>query len=475
MSLLLQMYDIFVFKPLRIPKKSFGDKKRPFSVVFYLLQQLLLPYSIIWRSCMLTHISKNTSFYAVGLSYKKADAELRGKFSLDIAGKERLLQQAKQEGITALLVTSTCNRTELYGFAVHPYQLIKLLCENTQGTVEDFEKVAYVYKNNEAVSFLFQVGTGLDSQILGDFEIISQLKTAFIRSKKMDLTNPFLERLINSVIQASKRIKNETELSSGATSVSFASVHYILKNVPDISEKNILLFGTGKIGRNTCENLIKHTDNSHITLINRTKGKAEKIAGKFNLVVKDYADLQTEIRKTDILIVATGAQNPTISKELIYTDRKLLILDLSIPKNVADDVAELDNVELIHLDYLSKLTDETMENRKRFVPQAQKIIQKIETEFIDWVESRKFAPTINALKEKLKSIKDAELDYQSKKIANFDSQQAEIITTRVIQKITTHFASHLRSANGSTNEAIELMEKVFQLDNDTSLSEKEKP
>src|SRR5690554_6470952 len=404
--------------------------------------------------------TKSTSFYVVGLNYKKADAETRGKFNLTDQAKNDLLEQAKTEGIESMMAISTCNRTELYGFAEHPFQLISLLCKHSSGTVDDFQRVAYVHENNEAVGHLFKVGTGMDSQILGDFEIISQVKTGFLTAREKELTNNYFERLVNSVIQASKRIKNETEISTGATSVSFASVHYILKNVPDISEKNILLFGTGKIGRNTCENLIKHTDNSHITLINRTKGKAEKIAGKFNLVVKDYADLQTEIRKTDILIVATGAQNPTISKELIYTDRKLLILDLSIPKNVADDVAELDNVELIHLDYLSKLTDETMENRKRFVPQAQKIIQKIETEFIDWVESRKFAPTINALKEKLKSIKDAELDYQSKKIANFDSQQAEIITTRVIQKITTHFASHLRSANGSTNEAIELMEKV---------------
>jgi len=407
------------------------------------------------------------SFYAIGLSYKKADAEIRGKFSLDEDGKEALLIQAKKEGIEAVLVTSTCNRTEIYGFASHPYQLIKLLCNNTNGTVEEFEKVAYVYKNKEAISFIFQVGTGLDSQILGDFEIISQLKAAFKRSKKHQLTNPFLERLINSVIQASKKIKNETEISSGATSVSFASVQYILNTVENVANKNILLFGTGKIGRNTCENLIKHTKNPNITLINRTKDKAEKIAGKFNLNVKDYADLQAEIRKSDILIVATGAQNPTISKELIYSDKKLLILDLSIPKNVADDVSELKNVELIHLDFLSKVTDETLEKRKAFIPQAEAIIEEIKHGFNTWQQTRKFAPTISALKMKLKNIKDAELDYQRKKIENFDEHQAEVITSRVIQKITTHFANHLRSANGSTNEAIDLIEKVFLLENET--------
>ncbi|GGD94761.1 glutamyl-tRNA reductase [Planktosalinus lacus] len=416
--------------------------------------------------------SLHTSFYAIGLSYKKADAEIRGKFSLDDAAKESILAKAKEQGVEALLITSTCNRTEIYGFAAHPYVLIKLLCDSTSGSVEEFEKVAYVYKNKEAISFMFQVGTGLDSQILGDFEIISQLKAAFKRSKKQGLTNPFLERLLNSVIQASKRIKNETELSSGATSVSFASVQYILNNVENVSDKNILLFGTGKIGRNTCENLIKHTKNPHITLINRTKDKAEKIAGKFNLVVKDYADLQAEIRTTDILIVATGAQRPTISKELIYSDKKLLILDLSIPKNVSDDVSELENVELIHLDYLSKVTDDTLERRKAFIPQAEAIIEEIKRGFNAWQETRKFAPTISALKKKLKTIKDAELDYQRKKIENFDEYQAEIITSRVIQKITTHFANHLRSANGSTNEAIDLIEKVFRLEEKT-FTEKE--
>jgi len=246
-------------------------------------------------------------FYAIGLSYKKADAEIRGGFSVSAEAKENILLQAKAEGIPSLVVISTCNRTELYGFAQEATQFIKLLCEHTHGTVEEFEQVAYVYKNEEAISHLFKVGTGLDSQILGDFEIISQIKTGFKQSKKMDMVNPFMERLVNSVIQASKRIKNETEISSGATSVSFAAVQYILARVPYVSDKNLLLFGTGKIGRNTCENLIKHTKNDHIILINRTKTKAEEIAGKFNLIVKEYANIQSEIKNADVLIVATGA------------------------------------------------------------------------------------------------------------------------------------------------------------------------
>lgn len=408
---------------------------------------------------------KHPSFYAVGLSYKKADAEMRGKFSLDEKAKTNLLLQAKKEGIESLFLISTCNRTEIYGFAQHPFQLIKLLCENSQGTVEDFQKVAYVYKSKEAVNHLFRVGTGLDSQILGDFEIISQIKLGFTESKKHNLGNAYIERLVNSVIQASRRVKNETEISSGATSVSFASVQYIFKNVEDIANKNILLFGTGKIGRNTCENLVKHTKHDQITLINRTKDKAEKLAKKLDLLVKDYADLQVEIQKADVLVVATGAQNPTVDKEILNLKKPLLILDLSIPMNVNENVKEIEGVTLVHMDHLSQITDETLENRKKHIPAAEAIITEIVDEFMTWTKGRKYAPTIHALKAKLNSIKDIELNYQKKKMDNFDEEQAEIITARLIQKITNHFANHLKDENTSVDESVEWIQKVFQLEN----------
>ena len=413
------------------------------------------------------HLSKQNSFYAIGLSYQKADAETRGLFSLDAAAVSNLLQQAKSSGIQELLVTSTCNRTEIYGFAQHPFQLIQLLCGNSRGTVEAFQEVGYVLKNYEAINHLFRVGTGLDSQILGDFEIISQLKQSFTKSKKLGLTNHFLERLINSVIQASKRIKNETLLSSGATSVSFASVQYILKNVANVSDKNILLFGTGKIGRNTCDNLVKHTSNKHITLINRTKDKAERVAGKFNLVVKDYGDLQAEIRKSDVLIVATGAQHPTVTKALLHINKPLLILDLSIPKNVSNDVTDHNEVTLVHMDHLSQMTDETLERRKADIPKAEGIIDEVKGEFTQWLETRKFAPTIQALKQKLSHIKEAELNFQRKKLEDFNDHQAEVISDRIIQKITTHFANHLKTDKTASDESLELIKKVFQLEVDS--------
>ena len=407
--------------------------------------------------------SKDTHFYVIGISYKKADANIRGRFSLDIERQELILEEAQAEQMEGLMIISTCNRTELYGFAQHPFQLIQKLCAHSQASLEDFEKFGYIYKNKEAINHIFNVGTGLDSQILGDFEIISQFKKAFILSKKYNLVNAFIERLQNSVIQASKRVKNETELSSGATSVSFASVQYILSNVKNISQKNILLFGTGKIGRNTCENLIKHTDNKHITLINRTKEKAQQIAGKFNVLVKNFSELTEELLQTDVLVVATASKTPTINKDILPKDKEMLILDLSIPKNVDENVKTIKGVTLIHMDHLSQMTDSTLERRKTFIPDAQRIIKEVTAEFEDWLQNRRFAPTIRALKMELENLKNSEIDFQRKKINNFNEEQAEILSNRIIQKITTKFINHLKESN-SAEDSLQFMQQIFQLD-----------
>lgn len=408
------------------------------------------------------NISKYKHFYVIGISYKKADACMRGLFSLDLSQQEAILKQAQNNQTDALMIISTCNRTELYGFAHHPFELIQMLCEHSQASINDFQQVGYVYKNKDAFSHIFNVGTGLDSQILGDFEIIGQFKKSFALSKEYGLINAFMERLQNAVIQASKRVKTETGISSGATSVSFASVQYILNNVPNISQKNILLFGIGEIGRNTCENLVKHTDNKHITVINRSKDKAEEIAGKFNILVKDYQELSQEIENTDVLVVATGAATPTITKEMISENKEILILDLSIPKNVDDAVTQHKGVTLIHLDYLSQMTDETLEKRKSFIPKAQQIIEEVKAEFYQWLESRRYAPAIKALKNKLNEIKEAEIEFQRKKTPDFNEEQVTIISDRIIQRITGHFMNHLKETS-LVDESLLFIEQIFQL------------
>ena len=401
-------------------------------------------------------------FYAIGVSYKNADLKTRGDFSLSLEQKDSLTLEAKREGIEEILINSTCNRTEIYAHVNHPIQLINLLCKHSKGSLAVFNEIGYTHKNNAAFHHIFKVGTGLDSQILGDFEIIGQLKQGFFRSKKLGMGHGFMERLVNAVIQASKRIKTETKISSGATSVAFASVQYIINTIKDISEKNILLFGTGKIGRNTCENLIKHTENDHIVLINRTHEKAKHVAGKFNVLVKEYGELPTEIRKTDVLIVATGAQQPTISKDIIHKDTPLLILDLSIPSNVHSNVEELEHVTLINLDSLSQITNKALEDRRQYIPQAEIILEEVKEEFLQWLEHRQYAPALRALKAKLTAQQSSEIKNQEKKAVL--KPEAVSVSDQMIQKITGQLANYLKENPSKASSTLDVIQEVFQLD-----------
>jgi len=276
----------------------------------------------------------------------------------------------------------------------------------------------------------------------------------------MGLAQGSMERLTNAVIQASKRIKTETEISSGATSVAFASVQYILKHVESISDKNILLFGTGKIGTNTCENLVKHTQNDHIVLINRTQERAEKIAGKFPVHVKPFGALTSAIHESDVLIVATAAQNPTITPDLIHTSKPLLILDLSIPRNVATQVNELDHVTVVHLDELSQITDATFEKRKKYIPKAEAILEEVKSEFIVWLKHRKYIPALNAFKEKIVLSKKEKQDIESYVNNCFGFQRKQ----QIAQKITGQIAAYLRENPQQAEQTIELIADLFQLE-----------
>ena len=390
-------------------------------------------------------------YYVVGLSYKNADLLTRGKFSLSKNQINLLLEHAKADGLNELMVISTCNRTELYGIVEDPQILIDYLCKFSQGTQIQFNKKGYVLSEQKAINHVFQVGCGLDSQIIGDFEIIGQLKKSFYNSKKHDIVNGFTERLVNSVIQASKRIKTETQLSSGATSVSFASVHYILENVKDVKNKSILLFGTGKIGRNTCENLIKHTQNDHIILINRSEESAHKVAGKFNLVVKNIMDLNQEISKADILIVATGADDVTVDVSIIANKKPLLILDLSIPSNVDTQLKNLDNVTVVNLDELSQLTNAALNNRKQYVPEAKTILKEIQNDFLQWLAHRKFAPTLRALKQTLLN-------------GQLSKQEEAQEFSQVVYKLTGKVANYLKENPSKADQTLELIQQVYQLD-----------
>lgn len=389
--------------------------------------------------------SKDISrFFIAGINYKKSDAGIRGNFAINNDQYEALLGLASQYGIDEVFVLSTCNRTEIYGFAEKVNDLIELLCTQTEGDIESFYQMAYIKNELEAIEHLYCVGAGLDSQILGDYEIVGQLKNAVKFSRQLGFVGTLLDRMVSGALQSSKAIKNNTQLSGGTVSVSFAAVQYIKENIINIPNKKIILLGTGKIGRNTCKNIVDYLGTTNVTLINRTFDKAQELATDLGLNVAPIESLQNEIKDAHIILVATNSAQPTIYKQDLEGNGNQLIIDLSIPYNVDPTAKELPNIELVNVDDLSKLKDETLQMRLGEVPKAKTIIATHIEEFMDWFRMRKHVPILKAVKVTLQEIHTYPLYNQyAKNVLN----SPEINVDDKIQKVINGMAFKMRQQN----------------------------
>ncbi len=403
-------------------------------------------------------------FYLIGLNYKKADVVTRSKFSLNKEQQAALLADAKDNGINSVVVLSTCNRIEIMGFAKHPFQLISLLCKYSKGNVEEFAKVSYVFKNSEASEHVIRIATGIDSQILGDYEIVGQLKEAFGLAKKAGTLNAYLERLFNTALQASKETKNKTSISSGTTSVSYAAIQYIKDKYKEYDGKKILVYGLGDIGETTAKSCSEYLKNHEVTVINRTDAKAFELTKSVQVKARKHEELQQEIHENDIVIVATGASTPTVREADVKKGKKQLIIDLSIPRNVDPKLSGHEDKEVIDVDMLSETTERTLEERRKQIPLVEEIIKKHKIEFYEWLSFRKSTPAINSLKKSLEEIQKDAITAHAKKLDQAESDVLEDVTSQMISKIVSKFALHLKAENTRANQSIRVMKEVFNLE-----------
>lgn len=407
------------------------------------------------------NINKTANFAVLSISFEKADAETRGKFSFFDDNIKGFVNDIHEQNLGDAFVVSTCNRTEIYTTTPNYLLVAELYCKTIGVSLTDFMQYVNILKREEALNHLFRVSAGLESQIIGDFEIIGQIKNAYHRFKKEKKnSNPFLERAINSAIQISKRIKNETGISNGATSVAYAAVHYILKNQTQISDKNILLLGVGEIGQNTVENLIKHVYQPKVKIANRSLDKAEKIADKYQIPHIEFENFQDELSKTDILIVATGAQKPIINKSHFPNGKETLVIDLSIPNNVDKNITENTNVNLVDVDQLSQHITETMLQRQNEIPKAEEIIKEMTKDFVEWEKKRKLAPNIHHFKAVLKNMERNEMHdiHRKHKYVNVDDME---LSEKLIQKITNRFAKYIIDNPWKAEEISKLMHEIL--------------
>ena len=399
-----------------------------------------------------------TDFTVFGISHQEVGAELRQHFALSTELQEELLQEIKTQTIPFGMILSTCNRTEIYIESSSSDWIKEKYLELISGDAKVFNDEAYMHKGKAAVDHAFAVAAGLKSQIPGDFEIIGQMRKAFNQSKEVFDSSAFFERLMNTITQVSKRVKNETEFSSGVTSTAYAAVKSIRDEFPKVSNERLLIYGTGKIGKNVCQNLVKHIPAKNIDIVNRSIEKAELLAEKYDLNCHAESQLASLVKNADVIVVATGADQPTLTADLLSSDSDKIIIDLSIPRNVAPELYETNRV--IDVDELSEKNNETLNLRIKEISKVEAIVDEDKTKFFEWMENRKFAPTMSAIKAKFEEVKKREFVKATKTKDVFDRDEVETLTNDIIKKFARSLYPKIQNLK---TEELDLVHQLFDV------------
>lgn len=408
------------------------------------------------------------NFTLIGINHWDAPVEIRETFCLNDQKKRLFLDGAKREGINSIFMVSTCNRTEIIANGASTQELIRLLTTYSNGNLDEFHKYGFELEGYRAIEHIFKVATGLDSQILGDLQIVKQVKEGYELSASEGMVSGEMHRLMQHVFRAHKRSRNETSLGHGAATVAYAAVKFAAQTFESIANKNILLVGTGKIGKVTCKNLI-NLGASKLTLINRTRNKAEFVADRFNLEVADMDRLPEQIAEADLVIVATGATEPVIRPEhmgpSMENPKFKVMLDLSVPRNIDPNVARLDFVDVANMDMLGDVTDDAYRKREEEVPLVKKIIEQELSDYELWMNEQRVVPTIKALTRKFESIREDEFQFFKNKITSDDHEKIDNLTRRIVNKIAAYSIEHLRDHH-EKEDVTKMVADMFKLESE---------
>ncbi len=385
-------------------------------------------------------------FCVAGINYKKTDVAVRSQFAVSEEQYARILQNASAIGLGDVFVIASCNRTEIYGIANSPEDLINILCSETAGSSELFRQMAYIHTAEKAMEHLFDVSAGLDSQILGDYEIVGQMKHAVQFAHSYGTIGTFSDRLVNFAVKSSKEIKNRTKLSGGTTSVSFAAIQFLKWHCPDIENKKIVMVGAGKIAVSTARNLKDYLDVRNLTVINRTLENAQNLATELGFRAAPLSLLSEEIKSADIVLAATNTTHTIIDKKMLEGLEPKILVDLSIPYNIDSDVKETPGTILVNVDELSKIGEMTFSNRKNEIPAAKAIIHEYLNEFAEWYRMRKNVPVLKVAKQVMMDIQKNQMcQYMTFEDA-FDTAEIERVVPvdHALKKAINNMAVKLR-------------------------------
>ncbi|GAB3050095.1 glutamyl-tRNA reductase [Virgibacillus ainsalahensis] len=415
----------------------------------------------------------------VGFNYKTAPVEIREKLTFSEHSLHEAMTELKErKSILENVIVSTCNRTEIYAVVdqVHTgrYYIKKFLADWFQIDKEEFSSYLRIMEDDGALEHLFRVSTGLDSMVLGETQILGQVKQAFLTSQQSKTTGTIFNELFKQAITFGKKIQKDTAIGAHAVSVSYAAVELAKKVFGNLNNKQVVILGAGEMGELAAKNL-QGSGATNITVMNRTYEKAEMMAEKFDADVADIDDLMEILEKADILITSTAADSFVLTKEMlapIHKKRKgnpLFLVDIAVPRDIDPQISEFENVFLYDIDDLQHVVDENLESRKSAAVEIEIMMEKEIVMFKEWVKTLGVVPVISALRHKALSIQSETMKSIERKMPDLTEREKKVLnkhTKSIINQLLKEpvtQAKELASSN-KAEESLELFVDIFGIE-----------
>jgi glutamyl-tRNA reductase len=415
----------------------------------------------------------------IGLNHKTASVDIRECLAFNADESRQALYELR--GLTAVeeaVLFSTCNRVELLLTARDTEQAIgqakAFLAKFKNIDLKAFESALYLHRGDAAVRHIFRVAASLDSMMVGEPQILGQVKAAYRTATEQKTSGVILNRLLHRTFFVAKRIRSETGIGGNAVSISYAAIELGRKIFGDLTGKKVLLIGAGEMAELAVEHLIRHKS-KEIFVANRTFERGVELADKYRGTAIRFEEISDYLGQVDIVISSTGARGFVIEKAQVKAvmrrrrNRPVFFIDIAVPRDIDPEANSLNNVYVYDIDDLKDVVDENIEDRQREAVKAERIIDEAVIHFGQWVESLGVVPTIKALRGKINAMAQAEVQrtlQQMEHLAPADQQAIERMTHALVNKIL-HDPTHYLKSNGCQGDranSLDIARKLFRLD-----------
>ncbi|WP_457553070.1 glutamyl-tRNA reductase [Desulfobacula sp.] len=385
----------------------------------------------------------------IGANYKTAPVELREKLSFSSEDSIAALELLKQDkDIKESIIFSTCNRTEILYIPETGDQvdkIIEFISFHKKIDVSEFKSALYIHRGDEAILHLFRVASSLDSMVVGEPQILGQIKQAYRTAVANKASGVLLNRLMHKTFNIAKKVRKETGIGDNAVSISYAAIELAKKIFSDLSQKNVMLLGAGEMAELAVEHLLSNNV-KQIIVANRTFKNAVDLAGKFKGQAVKFEEREDVLKDVDIIISSTGSKEYVLTQNQVRKAMKkrhhntLFFIDIAVPRDIDPKINTISNAYVYDIDDLKNIVESNIEQRGKETIKAERYIEEAVVKFLKWLESLAIVPTIKALNDKMSSIVDIECKKTLSNLNHLSKEDIEAIRrmTRAIATRTIH-------------------------------------